>query len=89
MFKVILKQPWAEMASAHSVGNSSYSNFVNKTTYFYMALHPGWNNVTMSVTDAETADVELSIVSAVHQRDGSFGVILVILQTELLIYNTY
>jgi len=54
-----------------------------------MALHPGWNNVTMSVTDAETADVELSIVSAVHQRDGSFGVILVILQTEFLIYNTY
>ena len=46
-----------------SVGNSSYSNFVNKTTYFYMPLHPGWNNVTMSVTDAEIADVELSIVS--------------------------
>lgn len=47
-----------------SVGNSSYSNFVNKTTYFYMALHPGWNNVTLTVTNAEIADVELSIVSA-------------------------
>lgn len=47
-----------------SVGNSSYSNFVNKTTYFYMPLHPGWNNVTMSVSNAETAEVELSIVSA-------------------------
>lgn len=47
-----------------SVGNSSYSNFVNKRTYFYMALHPGWNNVTLTVSDAEIADVELSIVSA-------------------------
>ena len=64
MFKVILKQPWAEMASAHSVGNSSYSNFVNKTTYFYPPLHPGWNNVTLTVTNADIADVELSIVSA-------------------------
>ena len=47
-----------------SVGNSSYSNFTNKTTYFYMPLHPGWNNVTLTVTNAETAEVELSIVSA-------------------------
>lgn len=29
-----------------------------------MPLHPGWNNVTLTVTNAETAEVELSIVSA-------------------------
>ena len=29
-----------------------------------MPLHPGWNNMTLTVTNAETAEVELSIVSA-------------------------
>lgn len=62
MFKVILKQPWADMASAHLVGNSSYNNV--DTTYFSMQLDPGWNNVTLAVSNAETVDVELSIVSA-------------------------
>lgn len=47
-----------------SIGNSSYSNFVNKTTDFFMQLYPGWNNVTLAVVNAVTADVELSIVSA-------------------------